>query len=79
LERDNFAAALAMGMPWSISPPDEEVVRTLVDLYVPGGIPAEAQAKLVAFVAQAKSTEARVRRVREAVHAILTMAEYQLA
>jgi hypothetical protein len=95
LERDNFAAALAMGTLWTVAPPPlafdaarlvqeavrrpEEVIRTLLDLYMPGGIPAEARARLVAFVAQANSTGARIRRVREAVHAILTMAEYQLA
>ncbi len=58
----------------------EEVVRVLLDLYLPGGVPAEARAKLVAFVAEGKPAgPALDRRVREAVHAILTMAEYQLA
>ena len=39
----------------------------------------EAQAKLVAFVADGKPTGAKFeQRVRETVHAILTMPEYQL-
>jgi hypothetical protein len=58
----------------------EDVVRVLLDLYLPGGVHPEARAKLVAFVAEGKPTgPALDRRVREAVHAILTMAEYQLA
>jgi hypothetical protein len=58
----------------------EDVVRVLLDLYVPGGIRPESQAKLVAFVAEGKPTGADLdRRAREVVHAILTMAEYQLA
>ena len=44
-------------------------------LYVPGGVRPEARAKLVAFVADGRpSGHALARRVREAVHAILTMA-----
>ena len=40
----------------------------------------DVQAKLVAFVRDGKPAgPALARRVREAVHAILTMAEYQLA
>jgi hypothetical protein len=58
----------------------EDVVRGLLDLYVPGGFPAEARAKLVAFVAGGNPTGAALdRRAREAVHAIMTTAEYQLA
>jgi uncharacterized protein (DUF1800 family) len=58
----------------------EDVVRVLVDLYVPGGVPGNARAKLVAFLAEGKPTGAALdRRVREVVHAILTTAEYQLA
>jgi uncharacterized protein (DUF1800 family) len=57
-----------------------DVVRALLDLYVPGGFRLEARTKLVAFVAEGKPTGAALdRRVREAVHAILTTAEYQLA
>jgi len=76
--------------PWAFDPArllqeeeanrPEEVVRVLLDLYLPGGVPAEARAKLVAFVAEGRPAgPALARRVREAVHAILTMAEYQLA
>jgi uncharacterized protein (DUF1800 family) len=107
LERDNFAAALAMGSLWTNSPSDttapptqtpplafdparliqeektnrpEDVVRALLDLYVPGGVRPEAQAKLTAFAAEGKPAgPALGHRVRETVHAILTMAEYQLA
>jgi hypothetical protein len=52
----------------------------LLDLYVPGGFRPQSRAKLVAFVAEGKPTGAALdRRAREAVHAILTTAEYQLA
>jgi hypothetical protein len=91
LERDNFAAALATGTLWGEPAPlppaldparlvreeqvsrPEEVVRVLLDLYLPGGVRPEARARLVAFVAEGHHT------VREAVHAVLTMPEYQLA
>jgi hypothetical protein len=57
-----------------------DIVRVLLDLYVPGGVRPEAVAKLVAFLGEDKPTGASLdRRVREAVHAILTMPEYQLA
>jgi hypothetical protein len=56
-----------------------DVVRVLLDLYLPGGVRPEARAKLVAFVVEGKPTGAALsRRVRETVHAVLTMAEYQL-
>jgi hypothetical protein len=58
----------------------EEIVGVLLDLYVPGGVRPEAAAKLVAFVAEgAPAGPALDSRVREAVHAILTMPEYQLS
>jgi uncharacterized protein (DUF1800 family) len=58
----------------------KDVVRVLLDLYLPGGISPSAQAKLTAFVAEGKpDSKALDRRVREAVHAIMTMPEYQLA
>jgi hypothetical protein len=58
----------------------EDVVRALLDLYVPGGIRPEARARLVAFMAEGNPTGAALaRRVREAVHALLAMMEYQLA
>jgi len=62
-----------------VSCPDD-VVRALLDLYLPGGVRPEVRAKLLAFVAEGNpSGPALARRVREAVHAILTIAEYQLA
>jgi len=58
----------------------EEIVGVLLDLYLPGAVPSEARAKLVAFLAEGRPAgPALNRRVREAVHAILMMAEYQLA
>jgi hypothetical protein len=58
----------------------EDVVRVLLDLYVPGGVRAVSREKLIAFVAEGKPVGAELaRRVRETVHAILTMPEYQLA
>jgi len=58
----------------------EDVVRALLDLYAPGGVRPEARQKLTAFVADGKPTgPALQRRAREAVHAILSMPEYQLA
>jgi uncharacterized protein (DUF1800 family) len=58
----------------------EDVVGVLLDVYLPGGIRPEARAKLVAFVAQGQpGGAARQRRLRETVHAILTLPEYQLA
>jgi hypothetical protein len=126
LERDNFAAALAMGTLWRRPLPEpnimqatatsaagsaagkatktsplsdmpegppppravdparllqeekvnhpQDIVRVLLDLYMPGSLTPEVQAKLVAFVAEDNPTgPALDRRVREAVHAILTM------
>jgi hypothetical protein len=58
----------------------EAVVCALLDHYLPGGVRSELRAKLVAFVAEGNLVgPALARRVREAVHAILTTAEYQLA
>jgi hypothetical protein len=58
----------------------EDVVRVLVDVYLPGGVRDEARKKLVAFVAAGKPTgPALDRRVREAVYAIMSLPEYQLA
>jgi Protein of unknown function (DUF1800) len=58
----------------------EEVVRALLDAYLPGGVRPEARPQLVAFVADGRpSGPALARRVREAVHAIMSMSEYQLA
>jgi hypothetical protein len=58
----------------------EDIVRLLLDLYLPGGASPATQAKLVAFLSEGQPTKALLaRRLRAAVHAILTMAEYQLA
>jgi hypothetical protein len=58
----------------------EDVVRLLLDVHLPGGISDKARAKLVAFVAAGKPTDKALdRRVRETVHAIMCMPEYQLA
>ena len=63
----------------SVSRP-EDVVRVLLELYLPGGLRPEVQAKLTAFVASGNPHgPALERRVREVVHAILTTAEYQIA
>jgi uncharacterized protein (DUF1800 family) len=58
----------------------EEVVSVLLDAYLPGGVRPSAREKLVAFAAEGKPQgPALDRRAREAVHAILSMPEYQLA
>ena len=57
-----------------------DVVRVLLDLYLPGGVRREVREKLVSFVAESNPSGPFLdRRVREAVHAILASAEYQLA
>jgi uncharacterized protein (DUF1800 family) len=57
-----------------------DVVKALLDLYVPGGVRPDAAAKLTDFLAGGDPTgPALARRAREVVHAILTMPEYQLA
>lgn len=54
-------------------------VRVLLDTYVPGGVRPEVIEKLAQFMAEGKPTgPAFAGRAREAVHAILTMPEYQL-
>ena len=58
----------------------EDVARALLDLYLPGGVRPEALSKLIAFLASGSPAGAGLdRRVREAVHAVLSMPEYQLA
>jgi uncharacterized protein (DUF1800 family) len=58
----------------------DDIVGAILELYVPGGFRPEARAKLVAFVAEGNPAGAALdRRAREAVHAVLTTAEYQLA
>ena len=57
-----------------------DIVRVLLDAHLPGGVSKTAQAKLVAFIESGKPTgKVLDRRVREAVHAIMCMPEYQLA
>ena len=58
----------------------KDIVRVLLDVYLPGGVRSAAEEKLVAFVAAGNPRGAALdRRVRETVHALLTMPEYQLA
>ncbi|HEY7329354.1 MAG TPA: DUF1800 domain-containing protein [Gemmataceae bacterium] len=58
----------------------KDIVRVLLDLYLPGGVRPDAEARLIAFVAEGNPKGAALnRRVRETVHALLTMPEYQLA
>jgi uncharacterized protein (DUF1800 family) len=58
----------------------KDIVGALLDLYLPGGVDPAARAKVEAFVAEGNPVgPALSRRVREAVCAILSMAEYQLA
>ncbi|MDB5308998.1 MAG: hypothetical protein JWO38_3200 [Gemmataceae bacterium] len=58
----------------------EDIADALLDLYVPGGVRPDARAKLVAFLAAGNPAGAALDgRVREAVHAVLAMPEYQLA
>ena len=58
----------------------EEIVRVLLDYYMPGGARPDARARLIAYIAEDKPTGPALKlRIREAVHAIMTTAEYQLA
>jgi hypothetical protein len=58
----------------------EEIVNVLLNAFLPGGISDAKRTKLIAFVAAGlPKDKALDRRVREAVHAILSMPEYQLA
>ncbi|HWG44897.1 MAG TPA: DUF1800 domain-containing protein [Gemmataceae bacterium] len=58
----------------------KDIVRVLLDVYLPGGVRPASEAKLIAFVEAGHPKGAALdRRVRETVHAILTMPEYQLA
>jgi hypothetical protein len=57
-----------------------QVVDLLADLLLQGDLSKAARAKLTAFLADGKPTgKAFDKRIREAVHAIMTMPEYQLA
>jgi hypothetical protein len=58
----------------------DEIVDRLLDAYLPGGVSSPARSRLIAFVNEGKPSAAALnRRVRETVHAILSMPEYQLA
>ncbi|HTU20746.1 MAG TPA: DUF1800 domain-containing protein [Gemmataceae bacterium] len=58
----------------------KDIVRVLLDVYLPGGVRPAAEEKLVAFVAAGNPKGAALdRRIRETVHALLTMPEHQLA
>jgi hypothetical protein len=59
----------------------EDVVRVLLDAYLPGGVSQQATSRLVGFVKRGNPAKgpALDRRVRETVHAIIAMPEYQLA
>ncbi|MHB1556829.1 MAG: DUF1800 domain-containing protein [Isosphaeraceae bacterium] len=58
----------------------ENLVDALVAIHLPGGIPTAKRARLAAFVARGRPTgPALATRVRETVHAIMTMTEFQLA
>ncbi len=56
-----------------------DIVNTLLEVHLPGGIRPESEQKLVAFLADGKPAgPARLARIRETVHAILTLPDYQL-
>ena len=59
----------------------EDVVRILLDVYLPGGVGPQATVRLVEFVKRGNPARGAAldRRVRETVHAIVSMPEYQLA
>jgi hypothetical protein len=53
----------------------EYVVHVLLDTFQPGGARPEVRARLAAYLRQNSTPSA----IREAVHAIMTTPEYQLA
>ena len=58
----------------------DQIVARLEEMLLPGGMPAHAKSKLEAYLAEGNPQgPALDRRVREAVHAVLCMPEYQLA
>jgi hypothetical protein len=58
----------------------DDVVRALIDLYLPGGIRPAVRTRLVAFLAEGNPAgPALDRRVREMVHVMLTIPEYYLS
>jgi hypothetical protein len=58
----------------------ERIVDLLVELLLQGDVSPKARTKLIAFMAEGTPKEKNMnRRVRETIHAIMTMPEYQLA
>jgi hypothetical protein len=58
----------------------KDIARVLLDVYLPGGVRPSSEAQLIDFVeAGHPKGPALDRRIRETVHAILTMPEYHLA
>ena len=58
----------------------ERIVDLLVELLLQGDVSPKARTKLIAFMAEGTPKEKNLnRRVRETIHAIMTMPEYQLA
>jgi uncharacterized protein (DUF1800 family) len=57
----------------------EAIVGAVADLYMPGGVPPQTRAALVGFISEGQPSAADLdERVREAVHGLLTSADYQL-
>jgi hypothetical protein len=54
----------------------DELIRDLVDIHLPGGVTPQIQAKLTGFLSTGLAPG---QRIREVVHAMMTMPEYQLA
>ena len=52
-----------------------DVVRAIGEQFLPGGLPARVAAKLEAFLGKEPVPD---QRVREAIHAVLCLPEYQL-
>ncbi|HZU36493.1 MAG TPA: DUF1800 domain-containing protein [Gemmataceae bacterium] len=58
----------------------EQIADVVVELLLQGDISTKARARLVAFLEEGKPHgKQRSRRIREALHAVMTMPEYQLA
>jgi hypothetical protein len=55
---------------------EDDCVRALLDTFQPGGARPEVQTKLAAYLQSEKGADSAI---REAVHAIMTTPEYQLA
>ncbi len=74
---EKFDVAAIIRSEKAISP--DAIVDLLLNVYLPGGVGADARKKLIAFVGEGKPTGPKLdRRIRETVHALLAMPEYQL-